>query len=877
MLSGRYPEAADQFEVARGLAGAVDVRANIEGKIGELAFKRGNNQASAEALESSLRSLGRSVPCSTPIFLLRLLWETAIQTLHTWLPGTFLGRREREGHDDEFVAIRLYCILQYAYFFDRGKIPCLRAINLAERYPPTPELGHAWSTHAPVMSLLPWLSRGEKFAKKSFDVRSELGDLWGQGQSLNYWGVLTSVGSRFDDCISKCSEAVRLLQRTGDYWDVHVGRWLIADAMYRKGELSSAVTAARRLYADASKMGDDKVSGFCIDTWARASGGLGLPEEVARRELQKDRHDVQASTQVLLGEAVRLVGQREYTSAVEVLNRAQQVCGAVGMENDWVAPVWPWKATALRLQFQSTNDGEERRRLLREARRAARQAVALGRKFKSDLSHALREAGLISLLSGGVRRARRFFEASLAEAERTYQEFEYAQTQLARGQAGQMLGWSGAADDIESARGALLEMGADFALNESGQATNEGETATLSLADRFETVLQSGREIASALTRDAIVTASCDAALRLLRGQHCHVLELGPDGHVESSARDNGVVCVQMVDRAVSSVGTVVYDDSNAADVSEELLLSGVRSALCTPILVRGRPEACLFVTHAGVSGLFGDDEQHLAEFISTIAGAALENAAGFAELQSLTETLEQRVQERTAALEASNIELQQFAYIASHDLQTPLRGIAGFAQFLKDDYQHKLDATGAQHIDRIITGAQRMQSLIQDLLAYSRVDSRSLPFQPTDLNSVFDDAVELLSAEIETVGGEVHRDRLPVVNGDKAQLSQLLQNMIGNALKYHGDAPPHIQVSAEQGDNSWTIAIRDNGIGISEKHYDRIFDIFRRLHTQEKYPGTGIGLAVCRRIVNRHGGRIWLDPDVGHGTTFYFSIPEQS
>lgn len=243
---------------------------------------------------------------------------------------------------------------------------------------------------------------------------------------------------------------------------------------------------------------------------------------------------------------------------------------------------------------------------------------------------------------------------------------------------------------------------------------------------------------------------------------------------------------------------------------------------------------------------------------------------------------LEKLVDERTAelaksneALEQSNVDLQQFAYTASHDLQTPLRGIASFAQFLKDDYGDKLDKTADGYIERIVGGANRMKQLINDLLAYSRVESRAAPFKATPLQEVFDDALVLLRPSIDDTGAKVTCGVLPTVPGDRAQLSQLFQNLIGNGIKYHGESPPEVHVSAELVGKEWLIAVRDNGIGIDPKHHERIFEIFRRLHTQQAYPGSGIGLSVCRRIVVRHGGRIWVTSEEGKGATFFFTIPD--
>lgn len=225
------------------------------------------------------------------------------------------------------------------------------------------------------------------------------------------------------------------------------------------------------------------------------------------------------------------------------------------------------------------------------------------------------------------------------------------------------------------------------------------------------------------------------------------------------------------------------------------------------------------------------------------------------------------------AALEHSNRELQQFAFVASHDLQTPLRAIAGFAQVLEEDYAEAIDETGKQHIERIVRGARRMQELVDDVLELSRIESRCLPFEPVPLHSVFEEVLELLHESLADSRAEVSCDTLPTVLGDRVQLRQLLQNLVENALKYRSRNPPRIRVGAYRKRGLWTIAVRDNGIGIEPQHHEKIFEIFRRLHRANDYPGTGIGLAVCRRIVDRHGGRIWVESRPGGGSAFLFTI----
>jgi PAS domain S-box-containing protein len=245
-----------------------------------------------------------------------------------------------------------------------------------------------------------------------------------------------------------------------------------------------------------------------------------------------------------------------------------------------------------------------------------------------------------------------------------------------------------------------------------------------------------------------------------------------------------------------------------------------------------------------------------------------------FLDITALKET-EDELNRKTEELARSNLELQQFAYIASHDLQEPLRAISGFTELLQKRYQGRLDEKADKYIGFITEGSLRMQQMIQDLLAYSRVETQAREFAKTDSQASLDTALANLRVSIQENHAVITHDPLPEIIAEGEQITSLFQNLVSNAIKYHKpDVTPTIHIGVQKEGNNWQFSVADNGIGIEEKYGERIFKIFQRLHTRDEYPGTGIGLAVCKRIVDRHGGKIWIKSTLGVGTTFYFTIP---
>jgi len=309
--------------------------------------------------------------------------------------------------------------------------------------------------------------------------------------------------------------------------------------------------------------------------------------------------------------------------------------------------------------------------------------------------------------------------------------------------------------------------------------------------------------------------------------------------------------------------------------------LSGTFSTTERDITERKRKEQELIIANKELAFQNEEKAKRAAELIianKELAFQKEEKEKRAAELIIANEELalqNEEKEKRAADLKRSNEELQQFAYVASHDLQEPLRAVASFTQLLSERYKGRLDADADEFIAFAVGGANRMQTLINALLSYSRLETRGKPPEPTDSHDALGQALANLGTAIQECGALVTTDDLPMVKADEGQLVQLFQNLVGNAVKFRGPEPPRVHVSAIPQGNEWLFSVRDNGIGIAQEYHERIFTIFQRLHSREEYPGTGIGLALCKRIVERHGGTIRVESGPGSGSTFFFTLPK--
>ena len=914
--TGEYDAAEAAFVEALRFADEAFHRTQLTGHIGDVEFKRGRLGHAAEQYVLALELSGVRIARNVPKMILGLAWQCMIQAKHSLLG---LPKKRKIATPIQRLRWALFGRLAHIYWFSRGAVWTLFAhlsgMNEAECYIETPELAKCYSDHAPVCSLLQLFERGKDYGKRSLSIRCDQQDLWGQGQTLAYTSVVYLAAADFQNCIDVATQGIELLERTGDAWETNMALYQRANALYRAGRFREAATDAQRIHQSAVEIGDQQASGISLDIWIRTAPHK-LSADIVIEQAKVLRTDAQSHAQTQLAYAILQMRAGQLESAVEILQGAIETCKRAGHLNTYISPCYAWLATTFRMIASSTPRFQVQlfQEQISQALKAAKRAYRIAHKFPADMPHVLRELALVHLLLGKPHAAATFFRQSIERARKLQspmQEWESLSLlkELTAGLEDHRLRLT----PLESIRlDSLAEMFSDSIRCIEGNATKQ---ESLSLADRFDTLLADGRRITRSLEKQDIYREGCLAAQHLLRGQVIVIFAREPNESVWTVADKVSTVAISSLrlDRMAQNAD---FLDGAPADGQtrvmpwdgQDRIASG--SLLVTPIRVRDSIVAYLVVGHTELENLFGNEELKVAEFIATLTGAALENAEGFSELHELNSTLEERVAERTAAAELRSAELiysnkvlveteeqlreaievanaasqskSRFLATMSHEIRTPLNGILGMTQLaLANSPSSQL----TNYLSTIQRSGDSLLRLLNDLLDFSKIEAGKMTVEMTSFDplSVCSDAIGLLSISAFQKGIEVAVYYSPAVPrilvGDPMKLRQVVLNLLGNAIKFTSKGSVEIRVEIQLGEpNQLAIRVIDTGIGIPQDKQQSIFESFSQADnsTTRRFGGTGLGLAISSELVHLMDGRIEVKSQADVGSEFTVLLPMQ-
>ncbi|QEG21267.1 ATP-binding protein [Mariniblastus fucicola] len=903
MLGGKYHKSDIWFQRAEGYTDCDLVRARIIMQRSELAFKRGDKSGAVKLLENAMELLNLSIPRSWLMIQIYVMWELMVQVAHSLMPSIFLHRK-KETTDRDRMVWKMYSRLAHCYWYTRGKSIVLWAhlagLNRAETGQLSRELAQAWSEHAPVMGLIPWYGRGANYSARSLRIRNELKDVWGEGQSRNYFSILLYATSRFEHCIAQAKKAEDILMRTGDYWELNIARYQHAAALYRQGNLKEAYELAEQTLRDAIKIGDYQSTGNIIDVLARSSLGK-IPFEYIEAEKNRDLDDLQLQPQVLLAEGVyRINNDSDPSQAVGCFERALEIVKKTGVSNCYTSPNSAWLATALRRKIaHERKKGTVSASSFKRHYSAAKDAVRVAQRFRNELPHALREMGYAYADKADQKRARKCLIRSLKLALAQNASYEAALTQQAFERMDARFGWREIEEDERSGNHDVRKIEATVRLS----APRE----TVSIVSRFDALLDAGRKITSALGKRDILKHTVDSAADMLRGQSTLIVLPDEDNgwHAWESdySFDEAIIL-----EAAEAREPIIRDHENTGGRTTSNNRSV--SVLCCPIVAGKEVVACIYVSNRLIESMFGPNELRIAEFIGNAAGSSLEKETSFQELDELNASLEQKVSDRTRSLRSRTRELEltaqqlratqhrledaasaaeaanriksDFLAKMSHEIRTPITAVLGFTQLILRGVISEPEEQ-LKKIRSIESSGKHLLQLVNDLLDISKIEADKIEIEQIECRPLhlFGEIVESLRSKASEGDNTLKLDLVaPIpstIQSDPKRLRQVVTNILGNAIKFTSGGVVTLRVSSfNDGDRGMLkLDVIDTGIGMTPEQLKNVFDPFVQADSSitRRFGGTGLGLSISQKLTKALGGEISVVSSPGEGSTFSITV----
>lgn len=857
MLQGTYDDAYQEFLLAEKHVKNRFERASIDAKIGELEFKRGRVGEASEALMKGLIALGHFIPASLPVFFAFLIKEIVIQTLHSLFPIVFLRKNpsEQKKHED-LLASWLYGRLAYTFFFQRGTIPTLwthlRQLNIAERYPPSMELGQACSTHAPVMSMVPWFKRAIRYGKKSLSIRLLLKDRWGEGQALHFLGAAYYASSQFEQAKTHFSNAISLLEKTGDLWEVNGACYHLAMTYYRMGDLKSARQLGYRIYKNGIAVGDRFASGAALNVISKASFGQ-IDAKMIADEIAKPSEDQQRNAEVLQSEGIRLLREKKYQQAVQTFAAAYAVVTKAGLRTEYIASIPCWQATALRLRFEqvSVYDLETKREILKSLDAVLWHAWFFALAFKNNIAHYYREYAYSQLMKGHNSKARELMEKSLFLAKNMGLQAEEVFSKLA-------------ISEMETLQNNNNSMTLNHLRDELEKLTDKTDyddksrvEPSLSLLDRFDTLLNIGRRITTALTVEDICLYLDESIPSLLRTRDFIVLQYHQDTRIlEKKSGDlNLPYDEEIVYKTLQNKHSLIFP----------LIQGDVKqSILCSPIVVSGQTQFCFYVVYKKSETFFGEDELRLADYISALVGAAFENAQGFEKISSLSKSLERDIEEKQAielSLQKSLAEKELILREVFHRTKNNMQIISSLLSL----------QMGADQDDKFKMIIQEAQNRIESMSLIHEKLYQSQDLVNINFSEYIRDVTQALKksyvSHFDNISFDFDTDQTTISLEYAVPCGLIINEILTNSIKYAfpddrtGKIKIFLRSSKNTKDETQVVfSISDNGVGLRKDY--------------ESYKANSLGLKLIKGLVSTQlQGQLRIENE--NGATFQVEFCE--